>query len=282
MFTLEDLKSNRKEIVEKILETQGRDKVISFCSQLLDKRAYFTIDMNGNIKRKKMNYVIPATVFAEKDVDFICCVVDSLDFTEKTKFEKLERMTSIENIEKSILKLLAKGDFHFAGKYCKELYMRNSDELFKMLFQFALIDNISFEKPLAVYSLKKYFEKFGYSDEALYLTVSYLAKMRGDFSEYERIKANKSNTENIENSQSLKEELRDIFKSNIEKYKTTKGLQILGYLSGLLSYSYENEDIFVTVLKREMKIFENGEERGDDRELTGISVDIFEGLSKEV
>ena len=276
MFTLEDLKSNRKEIVEKILETQGRDKVISFCSQLLDKRAYFTIDMNGNIKRKKMNYVIPATVFAEKDVDFICCVVDSLDFTEKTKFEKLERMTSIENIEKSILKLLAKGDFHFAGKYCKELYMRNSDELFKMLFQFALIDNISFEKPLAVYSLKKYFEKFGYSDEALYLTISYLAKMRADFSKYELEYKNK-NTINIK-----KEELRDIFKSNIEKYKTTKGLQILGYLSGLLSYSYENEDIFVTVLKREIEIFENGEERKDDRELTGISVDIFEGLSKEV
>lgn len=282
MFTLENLKNDKKDIIEKIVKEQGRSGVISFCSQVLDKRAYFTIDMNGAIKRKKMNYVIPSAVFTDEDSDFVCHVVNSINFAEKTKTDKIERMTNaeIEDLKKNIFKLLAKGDFHFTCKYCKELYFKDKENLFKILFQFSLMDNISFEKPLAVYSLKKYFEKFGYSDEALYLTISYLAKMRADFSEYEKLYVEKNNLNSSDDFEILKNELKNIVKNNIDKYKTTKGLEILGYLLVLLSYSYENENIFTAILKREIETF--GNETKKDEELTGISVDIFKGLSKEV
>ena len=56
MFTQEDLKKDRKDVINKILLESGRGEVISFCSEVLDKRAYFTVDMHGNIKRKKYNY----------------------------------------------------------------------------------------------------------------------------------------------------------------------------------------------------------------------------------
>ncbi len=270
MFVLEDLKDSKKEILEKILSESGREGVISFCAGLLDKRAYFTVDMKGNIKRKRMNYAVPAAVFAEKDNVFTDYIAENLDFTEKTKIEKIERMNNVENIEKSIFKLLARGDFHFAGKYCKELYMRDSNEFFKMMYQISLMDNISFEKSLAVYSMKKYFEKFGYSDEVLYLTVSYIAKMRADFSEYE----------NAEEKNILKDELREKIKNNIEIYKNREGLCILGYLLALLSYNYENENRFTAVLLKKIEDFQN--ENREKEMLTGISAEIFEYLSKEV
>lgn len=271
MFTLEDLKKNKEDVIEKILLESGRGGVISFCSEVLDKRAYFTVDMYGNIKRKKYNYAVSSAVFIEQDREFIKYISENLDFIEKTKIEKIERMNNCEDIEKSIFKLLARGDFHFANKYCKEFYMRNSDEFFKMMFAFSMMDNVSFEKPLAIYSLKKYFEKFGYSDEALYLTISYIAKMRGDFSDFENVKIEKIS----------KEELRERVKSNIEKYKNKIGLEIISYLLALLSYDYEKEEIFVSILNKKIDEFEIGNIEKNES-LSEVSAKIFECLSKEV
>ncbi len=270
MFILEDLKDNKKEIIEKILSESGRAGAVSFCAGVLDKRAYFTVDMNENIKRKKMNYVIPASVFLKEDSSFIDYIAENIDFAEKTKIDKIERMTNAEipDLKKNIFKLLAKGDYHFVCKYGKELYFKDKDEFFKMMFQFALMDNSAFEKSLAVYSLKKYFEKFDYSDEAFYLTISYIAKMRADFSDYENAET--------ENKKVSKEELREKFRNNIYEYKTEEGLKILGYLLGLLSYDYENEDKFTVLLQRKMEVLK------DSKELTGVSAEIFECLSKEV
>lgn len=274
MFTLEDLKKNKKDTVEKILEQSGRDGVISFCSEVLDKRAYFTVDMYGNIKRKENSYIIPAAVFTESDADFIDYTVENLDFTEKTKIEKIGRMTnaSIEDVKKNIFKLLSKGECHFAEKHCKELYFKDNNEFFKLMFQYAMMDNMSFEKPLAVYSLQKYFEKFGYSDEVLYLTVSYLGKMRADYHDYENAVMKEISVS--------KEELREIFRKNIERFNTKKGLEILGYLLTLLSYNYENENRFAAVLKKKIEIFEK--DFCDEEKLTGVSAQIFKCLSKEV
>lgn len=271
MFTQEDLKKNKKDVINKILLESGRGEVISFCSEVLDKRAYFTVDMYGNIKRKKYNYAVPAAVFMENDNEFADYISENLNFAEKIKIEKIERMNNVENIEKNIFKLIVKGDYYFALKYCKELYMRNSDELFKMLFTFAMMDNISFEKPLAVYSLKKYFEKFGYSDEALYLTVSYISKMRADFRDFE-------NEKGVEIS---KEELRNRVKNNIDKYENEKGVEILGYLAALLSYNYEKENIFSNILKEKIDEFENNFEENDEK-FSKVKKSIYEYLSKEV
>lgn len=273
MFTLEDLKKNKKDVMDKILLESGREGVISFCSGVLDKRAYFTVDMYGNIKRKKYNHAAAAAVFMEDNSKFIDYISENLDFAEKTKIEKIGRMTSedTEEVKKNIIKLLVKGDCHFSLKHCKEFFMRDREEFFKMLFMFSMMDNISFEKPLAVYSLKKYFEKFGYSDEALYLTISYLAKMRADFKDFE----------NAEHEKISKEELRNRVKNNIEKYENEKGLEILGYLSVLLNYNYEKENIFSNIIKKKIDEFENSSAEKKE-ELSKIKKSIYEYLSKEV
>lgn len=276
MFVLEDLKNNKKDVMEKILLESGRGEVISFCSEVLDKRAYFTVDVNGKIKRKKLNYIIPAAVFMESDADFINYTAENLDFAEKIKIEKIQRMTNAETsyLKKNIFKLLAKGEYNFALSYCKELYMRDKDDFFKMVSQFAMMDNISFEKPLVVYSLKKYFEKFGYSDEVLYLAVSYLGKMRADFHDYE------AETTEESNSSFSKENLKEILKKDINRYKTRVGFGILAYSAVLLSNDYENEKIFLSLIEKKIKLFENGLQK--DETLTKTAAEIFDCLSKEV
>ena len=273
MFTQEDLKKNKRDVINKILLESGRGEVISFCSEVLDKRAYFTVDMHGNIKRKKYNYAVPAAIFMENDNEFANYISENLNFAEKIKIEKLGRMTNedTEEVKKNIFKLLVKGECHFSLRHCKELLMRDSEEFFKMMFMLSMMDNISFEKPLAAYSLKKYFEKFGYSDEALYLTVSYISKMRADFRDFENEKAGEIS----------KEELRNRVKNNIDKYENEKGVEILGYLAVLLSYNYEKESIFSNILKKKIDEFENGFEENDEN-FSKVKKYIYEYLSKEV
>lgn len=273
MFTQEDLKKNKRDVINKILLESGRGEVISFCSEVLDKRAYFTVDMHGNIKRKKYNYAVPAAIFMENDNEFADYISENLNFAEKIKIEKLGRMTNedTEEVKKNIFKLLVKGECHFSLRHCKELLMRDSEEFFKMMFMLSMMDNISFEKPLAVYSLKKYFEKFGYSDEALYLTVSYISKVRADFRDFENEKAGEIS----------KEELRNRVKNNINKYESEKGVEILGYLAVLLSYNYEKENIFSNILKKKIDEFENSFKENDENFLK-VKKSIYEYLSKEV
>ena len=85
MFVLEDLKDSKKEILEKILSESGREGVISFCAGLLDKRAYFTVDMKGNIKRKRMNYAVPAAVSVQKGQRFYKLYCREFRFCRKNK-----------------------------------------------------------------------------------------------------------------------------------------------------------------------------------------------------
>ncbi len=256
----------------------------------------------------------------ENDNEFADYISENLNFTEKTKIEKIGRMTNedTEEVKKNIFKLLVKGECHFSLRHCKELLMRDSEEFFKMMFMISMMDNTAFEKPLAVYSLKKYFEKFGYSDEALYLTISYLAKMRADFRDFENEKGGEISKEELRNrvknsidkyenekgveilgylaallscdyekenifsnGEISKEELRNRVKNSIDKYENEKGVEILGYLAALLSCDYEKENIFSNILKKKIDEFENSfEERNE--ELSNIKKSIYEYLSKEV
>lgn len=282
MVTLVDLKDLRKivnegqqeerQVLEKLLAEEGRSGVISFCSGALDKRAYFTVNSKGKINRKDYNYAISSAVFTGDDEKFLDFVSEKIDFREIIKIEKIGRMTnaSDSDLEKNVYKLLAKGEIKFLLKPLKEICMRNQDRLFEILFDFALMDNINFKKPLVVYSMKKYFEKFGYSDEVLYLVVAYLGKMRADFYAYE------NQEEGMEIS---KEQLKKEFYSNIDSFRNQKGLAILSYLIALTEYSYEDENIYCNIVKKEMDSILNNNREVDN--FSEIEKEIFVNLSKE-
>lgn len=273
MVTLDDLKKDKKEVLKKIFIEGGREKVISFCSPVIDKRAYFTINKFGKVKRKMYNYNLASSVFIDNDEEFLNFILEIINFKELIRIEKIGRMTNSkdEDLEKNIYKLLLKGEFNFLLKPLKEIYIRNKDKFFQILFNFTLMDNVFFNKTLAVYSLKKYFEKFGYSDEALYLTISYLAKQRADFYQYENI-------ENVKDNIS-KKELKELFTNNIEKLKNKKGLTLLTYLLVLLEYDYENEKNYKNIFKNSVdKILKSREEVN----LNSVETKFFETLFKEV
>lgn len=268
---------NKKELFLKLTDfykknENSRNILLRNVIHTTNKKAFFTVDENYNIKRKSGNFILASSIFIDKDEKFLEYLVDNIDLAEQDKYNEtsIKRMSNekIEILEKNSIKLIVNGKLEFGIKYLYELYKRDEENFFKFLSKIVLMDNIDFNKSLYVYSLKRYFEKYGYSLEIFYYVISYIIKMRFDLYEYENIKIVKNIT---------KEELKNRFLDNIEKYKNLDGLKLLSYLKTLLEYSFENEEKYINILKNRM---DDLEEKKSFEKLDNITEEIFYKLIK--
>ena len=196
-------------------------------AEILDKRAYLTIDDNGNIKRKKMNYIIPALVYCDDNLLFEEILKSESDPKEREKEKKIQRLSNldIKKVKSNFMKLVIKGELEFAKKYGKELALREVEEFKKMIFELSLMDNIEFNKPLMALAFIDILEKNGWNDEIGYLVISYFTKQRYDLHKLEYLE---EKTEDIN-------EIPNI-------------LNIVAYKKVLDAYNYENKNKYRAIL----------------------------------
>lgn len=253
-------------------DEKSREKFVRQLIHTTNKRAFFTIDENGRIKRKAGNYLLTMSVFEEDDEKFLRYFYELIDFSEQDslKEKSLSRIQNIDTItmKKNIIKLIINGKVEYAIKYLYELYKRDEKEFFKYISEIVLMDNMDFEKTIYIYSMKKYFEKYEYSLEVFYYVMSYIIKARFDLHEYENIQVAEGIT---------KESLKERVKNSLEKYKNKNGLKVAGYLKILEEETYENEKIYLSILNSRMNKIEN---TNNLEKLTDIEEKVFEILIK--
>lgn len=259
--------------IEKIYEASEKSRG-SFLRKLIhttNKKAFFTIDELGGIKRKEGNYVLFSALY-ENDEKFLRYFQSQMDFSEQDslKDNSLSRIQNIDTVsmKKNIIKLVVNGKLEYGIKYLYELYKRDEEEFFKFISEIVLMDNIKSEKSLYIHSMREFFEKFGYSLEVFYFVISYITKLRFDLYEYENVCVDENLT---------KESLRERFNNNIEKYRNVEGLKVLGYLNLLEKYEYINDKKYISILKEKMDRVEKLE---NVEKLIDIKEVIFENLSK--
>ena len=219
------MKSRIEKRVAKVIEN----------ADTLDKRAYLTIDCDGIVKRKEMNFSIPLMVFCESDEIFERVLKEESNKIERIKEKKIERLSniSVDKLKENFMKLVIKGELEFSKKYGKELALKDKEEFLKTLFNLSLMDNISFYKPLMALAMKEVLDNIGWIDEIGYLVISYFTKQRYDL----------SCLEGSEESDS----------SNIEISEEIKNLSLLAYKKVLESYTYKNEKKYRAMLLNEIK-----------------------------
>lgn len=259
--------------IEKIYEASEKSRG-SFLRKLIhttNKKAFFTIDELGRIKRKEGNYVLFSALY-ENDEKFLRYFQSQMDFSEQDslKDNSLSRIQNIDTVsmKKNIIKLVVNGKLEYGIKYLYELYKRDEEEFFKFISEIVLMDNIKSEKSLYIHSMREFFEKFGYSLEVFYFVISYITKLRFDLYEYENVYVDENLT---------KESFRERFNNNIEKYRNVEGLKVLGYLNLLEKYQYINDKKYISILKEKMDRVEKLE---NVEKLIDIKEVIFENLSK--
>jgi len=193
----------------------------------LDKRAYLTVDCDGIVKRKAMNFSIPLMVFCENDEIFERVLKEESNKIERTKEKKIERLSNVpvDKLKENFMKLVIKGELEFSKKYGKELALKDKEEFLKTLFNLSLMDNINFYKPLMALAMKEIIENIGWVDEIGYLVISYFSKQRYDLSQLENAIEGESETTEISGNISL-----------------------LAYKKVLESYTYKNEKKYRAML----------------------------------
>lgn len=198
----------------------------------LDKRAYLTIDCDGVVNRKEMNFSIPLMVFCENDEIFERVLKEESNKIERIKEKKIERLSNIpvDKLKENFMKLVIKGELEFSKKYGKELALKDKEEFLKTLFNLSLMDNISFYKPLMALAMKEIIENIGWVDEIGYLVISYFTKQRYDLSQLENVIESES-------------EITEIFGN----------ISLLAYKKVLESYTYKNEKKYRAMLLNGVK-----------------------------
>lgn len=193
----------------------------------LDKRAYLTIDCDGVVKRKEMNFSIPLMVFCENDEIFERVLKEESNKIERIKEKKIERLSNVpvDKLKENFMKLVIKGELEFSKKYGKELALKDKEEFLKTLFNLSLMDNINFYKPLMALAMKEIIENIGWVDEIGYLVISYFTKQRYDLNQLENA---------IENESEITE--------------ISENISLLAYKKVLESYTYKNEKKYRAML----------------------------------
>ncbi|MGL6114222.1 hypothetical protein [Cetobacterium sp. SF1] len=221
--------------------------------ELLDKRAYFTVDSEGKIKRKAMNFSVPAVAFLTNQELVEKTICSEISKVERLKFKKIDRMSnlSIETLKENLIKLIINGNLEFAKKYGKELALRDRNEFYKTLAKIALMDNMDFLKPLMVLSLKEILGETQWFDEVWHLVVNYLVKQRADLRIYENsLKIEKINKKTL-----------------IEEARKSSNLKVISYGLLLSEYELPMEENYLYILKEELSNSSRREE--DIREIEG-------------
>ncbi|WP_319370551.1 hypothetical protein [uncultured Ilyobacter sp.] len=251
-YILEIMKEKKNDVIEKLVNEKGQDKTVSYFGEFLDNRSYFTIDRNGKIGRKNMNYALPVAAFSESSAEVAREILVCAKAEERVKLKKIERMSkeSLDNLMKNFMKIIANNNVNFAIKYAKEIFLRDSELFYKTLFHYTLLEEIDSQKTLMALSLKKLM-KTEVDDNLIYLAMSYISKVKGNFNEYE-------NT--IPVTVMTKSELIKKVLESKEKLRSKKGMNLLAYVGILNEYDYDNEEIFINIALKRLEEVKNTQE----------------------
>ncbi len=262
---LEVLKENDIQKIEGLLDEKGARESVSIFAEFLDKRAYFNIDKNGNIKRKNMNYALPVAAFAEKNEEIALEIINSADPAERIKLKKIERFSkeTIENLMKNFMKIIANNSVNFAIRYAKEIFLRDKELFYKTLFHYTLLEEIDSQKSLMALSIKKLMGN-KIDDNLIHLAMSYISKVKANFLEYENTLPSASFT---------KADLIKMAEESKNLLASKRGVNLLAYIGVLKEYEYENEGIFVNIALKRLEELKNTP--GD---LTHAEEIIYKGL----
>ncbi|WP_308009221.1 hypothetical protein [Fusobacterium varium] len=245
------IKEKKKKEIINMLEADGKIKTLSFFAEVLNKRAYFTLNSDGMIKRNELNFILPIFAFSD-DLDYLAdSIINFSDLKEREKISDICRFSNAEipKLKEKLIKTLSNGNLDFSKKYGKELFLRDREEFYKTILEFSFLGDIKSLKPLLVLSFKKLFENEKYEEKVFFLLISFITKYRDNFYFYEKCK--KDN--NIISLEKLKESVL----SNKELLESREGLEVLSTLKALEMYKFKNFDKFLSKIADEIRMIKN-------------------------
>ena len=244
MFQIDYIKELNLDKFYDIYLTNGKNGLIESIAEGLGRRSYFNLNSYGNIKRNKMNRALPlvTTINDENYKEVIKTILEEMvDLTQREKIKKIERLSkySMEILTNNFNKIMANGDKIFGLKYGKEIFFRDRELFFKMLFDYTLLENINTEKSIMAWSLYQLLKDSDFSDEVFYVGMSYILQKKSEFNDFERV----NNNDFVSTSK----------KETVTRSGASNSLRISSYGKILNEFTYEKEKIYIEMLKEALE-----------------------------
>ena len=183
---VEILKEKNLNKIISMIEEQGKYDILSYFSSFYDRRTYFKIDDFGNIFTKEYNPILILFAFSDNKEKLAKYILKYSYAEEKQNLKKIERNSNltVKELRTNLIKTMFSGALDFSKIFAKELYLRSEKDFFEILYTFSLMSNPKNMKLFFVFALEKIFKEFKYDDNILYLVISYLTKIRDEYSIY--------------------------------------------------------------------------------------------------
>lgn len=240
-------KKDEGEVIE-LINSYGKVKTLSSFAEVLDKRAYLTIDKEGNLKRKSANMALPIFAFFDDHKTLIQGIFDSANLKERQILDKIDRFSNVDmdKIKDNLIKTIFNGNLDFAKKYGKELFLRDREAFYNLLATFVTIGNSDSLKGLFLISYEKLMENIEYDGNIFFLFMAYITKFRDNTSAYETCENGKYSAKD------LKKQLAD----NKDLLYSKLGLGILTNLYLVEKYNLTNEEKILAKLAFEINNYQ--------------------------
>lgn len=243
MNILTIINQNNHELLSNLIEKEGKIAVLSAFANVLDKRAYVTIDTDGELKRKEGSITLPFFAYNDNAQELAKNILKCVDLKEKQNFDKIERFSNldIEKVKKNLIKTIMNGNLDFAKKYGKELFLRDRKEFFNLVATFVTIGNSDSLKGLFLLGLEKLISEF--DNNIFTLFISYITKYRDNTAIYECCEASNLTTK----------ELKELLLKDETLLNSKLGLGIITNLYILDNFKVNNKDKVINKLAFEIK-----------------------------
>ncbi|OQY08730.1 MAG: hypothetical protein B6I28_04300 [Fusobacteriia bacterium 4572_132] len=215
------------------------NEMIEKIGMYINRKNYFNIKIDGEIKEKKINLAIPLlNVMSENENKEEIKKIIYEKYIWKNEFKKrrdIKRLSkySIEKVKTNYFKTLLKGEFTHAIRYGNELFLRDKDEFEKISLFYGMINNQKSYLLLYIISSIELFKKVKKENYIIILNsmIDLMSKYKKDFTLYEKIESGKYEENQVE---------KDNIYSIVYKYT-------LDYFFG--NYDHPKKDTLYKILK---------------------------------
>lgn len=165
------------------IEEKGKYKVLSDFAEIMDKRSYFTVDVAGNIQRKQANPILLHYPQEENVEKLAKMILEYGEPKERQQIHAVSRLSNVEipKLQEKLMTTLVHGNFDYAKRYAKELYLRNGDTFFAQMELFVSLGKEENQKKEVLEAFRKCMKEVAYEERLFYLYLSFLTRYRDNY-----------------------------------------------------------------------------------------------------
>ncbi|HEY4533720.1 MAG TPA: hypothetical protein VIG61_06135 [Fusobacterium sp.] len=169
--------------LEQEIRERGKYKVFSEFAEIMDKRSYFTVSVEGEIRRKKVNPILLEFPYEENSKILAKMILEYGAPEERQRIHPIERFSNIEIpvLKQKLMTTLAHQNFEYAKRYAKELFLRQEETFWKLLYTFVELGEKESQKREVLRAFQVCMKAVKYDERLFYLYLSFLTRYRDNY-----------------------------------------------------------------------------------------------------